>query len=131
MDFGVAGDKITVNGPLKLAGTIFPDTRAIEERLKILFKGKLIFVSASLHVSEENEILEAYKITKSHLPNLVLVMIPRSVELSKNTIKKAMCFSKSITVRNSYSQAAVKRTTGREAQTLKSLRNRKKDKRNK
>ena len=90
IDFGINEDKITVNGPLKLAGTIFPDTRAIEERLKILFKGKLIFVAASLHDSEENEILEAYKIAKSHLPNLVLIMIPRSVELSKNTIKKAM-----------------------------------------
>ena len=103
IDFGINEDKITVNGPLKLAGTIFPDTRAIEERLKILFKGKLIFVAASLHVSEENEILEAYKIAKSHLPNLVLIMIPRSLELSKNTIKKAMRFSKFVTVRNNYS----------------------------
>ena len=30
-------------------------------------------------------------------------MIPRSIELSKNTIKKAMLFSKSVTVRNNYS----------------------------
>ncbi len=103
IDFGISEDKITVNGPLKSAGTILPDTRAIEESLKILFKGKLIFVAASLHDSEENEILEAYKITKSNLPNLVLVMIPRSVELSKNTLKKARCFSKSVTLRNSYS----------------------------
>jgi len=103
IDFGINEDKITVNGPLKLAGTIFPDTRAIEERLKILFKGKLIFVAASLHFSEENEILEAYKIAKSHLPNLVLIMIPRSLELSKNTIKKAMSFSKFVTVRSNYS----------------------------
>ena len=50
IDFGISEDKITVNGPLKLAGTIFPDTRAIEESLKILFKGKLIFVAASLHI---------------------------------------------------------------------------------
>ena len=92
IDFGIHTDKITVNGPLKSAGTIFPDTRAIEERLKILFKDKLIFVAASLHVCEEDEILEAYKIARSHLPNLVLIMIPRFIELSKKTIKKSFAF---------------------------------------
>ncbi len=100
IDFGVSEDKITVNGPLKLAGTIFPDTGVIEERLKILFKDKLIWVAASLHDSEENEILQAYKIAKSHLPNLVLIMIPRSVELSINTMKKASRFSKSVIARS-------------------------------
>ncbi len=110
MDFGVAEDKITVNGPLKLAGTIFPDTLIIEEKIKSLFKGKLIWVAASLHDSEENEILEAYKLAKFKLPNLVLIMIPRSIELSKNTVKKASRISNSILERSNYSDLPKKDT---------------------
>ncbi len=110
IDFGVAEDKITVNGPLKVAGTIFPDTRIIEEKLKIIFKGKLIWVAASLHDSEENEILEAYELAKSKLPNLVLIMIPRSIELSKYTVKKASRISNSILERSDYCDLPKKNT---------------------
>ena len=110
MDFGVDERKTTVNGPLKLAGTIFPDTSDIEKRLNILFKDKLIWAAASLHESEENEILEAYKIAKQHLPNLVLIIIPRAVELSENTMKKALRYSKRVVKRSDFRDLPKKET---------------------
>ena len=93
IDFGVDETKMTVHGPLKVAGTIFPDTKIIEKRFRTLLKGKLIWTAASLHESEEIEVLEAYKIAKRDLPNLVLIMIPRSIELSKNTKRKSQRYS--------------------------------------
>ena len=110
MDFGVDEGKTTVNGPLKLAGTMFPDTTDIEKRLNILFKDKLIWAAASLHESEENEILEAYKIAKQHLPNLVLIIIPRAIELSENTMKKALRYSKRVVKRSDFSDLPKKDT---------------------
>ena len=110
MDFGVDEGKTTVNGPLKLAGTMFPDTTDIEKRLNILFKDKLIWAAASLHESEENEILEAYKIAKQHLPNLVLIIIPRAIELSENTMKKALRYSKRVVKRSNFHDLPKKET---------------------
>ena len=93
IDFGVDERKITIHGPLKVAGTIFPNTNFMEKSFRTLLKGKLIWTAASLHESEEIEILEAYKMAKRDLPNLVLVMIPRSIELSKNTKRKSLRYS--------------------------------------
>ncbi len=110
MEFGVDEGKTTVNGPLKLAGTIFPDTRDVEKRLNILLKDKLIWAAASLHESEENEILDAYKIAKQQLPNLVLIMIPRAIELSENTMKRALHYSKCVVKRSDYWDLPKKKT---------------------
>ena len=110
MDFGVDKEKTTVNGPLKVAGTMFPDTRDIEKKLNILFKDKLLWAAASLHEIEEKEILEAYKIAKQHLPNLVLIMIPRAIELSKNTMKRALCYSNCVVERSDYCDLPKKET---------------------
>ena len=110
IDFGVDEGKMTVNGPLKVAGTIFPDTNDLENKLNILFEDKLIWAAASLHESEENEILEAYKIAKQHLPNLVLIIIPRAIELSENTMKKASRYSKCVMKRSDYCDLPKKET---------------------
>jgi 3-deoxy-D-manno-octulosonic-acid transferase len=89
---------------------MFPDTTDIEKRLNILFKDKLIWAAASLHESEENEILEAYKIAKQHLPNLVLIIIPRAIELSENTMKKALRYSKRVVKRSDFRDLPKKET---------------------
>ncbi len=100
IEFGIDERKISVHGPLKSAGTIFPDTSVTEKKLKKLFSGKLIWTAASLHETEEYEILEAYKLAKHNLPNLVLVMIPRLICLSNNTIRKSKKYSDFVTLRN-------------------------------
>ena len=99
VDFGIDETKITVHGPLKSAGTVFPDFSNTEKKIKKILQGKLIWTAASLHHLEENEILEAYKLAKRKLPNLVLVMVPRAIESSINTKKKTKMYSDQVTLR--------------------------------
>ncbi len=93
LELGVEEKKIKVCGPIKSAGTIFPNTSVIEKKIRSNMQNKIFWTAASLHESEENEILEAYKLAKRKLPNLVLVIIPRSIELSKTTMRKSMKYS--------------------------------------
>ena len=93
LELGVEEKKIKVCGPLKSAGTIFSDTSTLEKKIRNIMKNKLFWTAASLHESEEIEILEAYKLAKRKLPNLVLIIIPRSIELSKTTMCKSMKYS--------------------------------------
>ncbi len=99
VEFGVDERKMTVRGPLKSAGTIFQDSSATEKKIKKILQGKLIWTAASLHQREEIEILEAYKLAKRKLENLVLVMVPRSIEYSKNTKEKAKMYSDGVILR--------------------------------
>ena len=93
LELGVYEKKIKVFGPIKSAGTIFPDTSVIEKKIRSTMQNKIFWTAASLHESEENEILEAYKLAKRELPNLVLIIIPRSIELSETTMRKSMEYS--------------------------------------
>ena len=99
IEFGVDEKKITVHGPLKSAGSVFPDSSATEKKIKKILKGKLIWTAASLHHREEIEILEAYKLAKRKLPNLVLVMVPRAIESIIKTKKKTKMYSDQVTLR--------------------------------
>ncbi len=99
VDFGVDETKITVHGPLKSAGTIFPDFNTTEKKIKKILQGKLIWTAASLHHREENEILEAYKLAKRKLPNLVLVIVPRAIESRINTKRKTKLYSDQVILR--------------------------------
>ncbi len=110
VDFGIDETKITIHGPLKSAGTVFPDSSACEKKIKKILKGKLIWSAASLHHKEENEILEAYKLAKRKLPNLVLVMVPRSIEHSINTRRKAKMYSDLVMLRTEKSHVPNKNT---------------------
>ena len=82
----------------------------LKKRLNILFKDKLIWAAGSLHESEENEILEAFKIAKQHIPNLVLIIIPRAIELSENTMTRALRYSKYVLKRSDYYDLPKKET---------------------
>ena len=73
-------------------------------------KNKLFWTAASLHESEEIEILEAYKLAKRKLPNLVLIIIPRSIELSKTTMCKSMKYSNLVKYRRKKSDLPNKNT---------------------
>ncbi len=102
LELGAEEKKIRVCGPIKSAGTIFPNTSVLEKKMRALFKNKLIWTAASLHESEENEILEAFKLAKKNIKNLVLIMIPRSIELSNATLKKSTKYSKFVGYRRKY-----------------------------
>ena len=73
-------------------------------------QNKIFWTAASLHESEENEILEAYKLVKQELPNLVLIIIPRSTDLSKTTLQKSMKYSSFVKYRYQKSDMPNKNT---------------------
>ena len=93
LELGAEEKKVKVSGPIKSAGTIFSDYSAIEKKIRSTMQNKIFWTAASVHESEENEILEAYKLAKRELPNLILIIVPRSIELSKTTVRKSMQYS--------------------------------------
>ena len=97
--FGVPEDKLKICGPFKSAGTDLYIDKSIKVRMKKFFVKKLIWIAASLHSDEEKEILDAFKMAQEHLPNLTLIMVPRSPEFSHLTEKKCAKYSKNVFIR--------------------------------
>ncbi len=110
LELGVEEKRIKVYGPIKSAGTIFSDTSVIEKKIRSNMQNKIFWAAASLHESEETEILEAYKLAKRDIPNLVLIIIPRSIELSKNTMQKSLKYSRFVKYRYKKSDMPNKKT---------------------
>ncbi len=99
--FGVSENKLSICGPFKSAGTDLYVDKAIKKRMKNIFSNKIVWIAASLHSDEEIEILESFKLTKEKLPNLTLVMVPRSPEFFQITKKRCLKYSKKVSVRRS------------------------------
>ncbi len=97
--FGVSEKKIKICGPFKSAGTDLYVDKSIKKRISWIYKNKFIWIAASLHGDEEIEILEAYNLAKEKLPNLLLIMVPRSPEFSNITEKRCVKYSTNVVVR--------------------------------
>ncbi len=97
--FGVSEKRLKICGPFKSAGTVLHVDKSIKERVKRIYKSKLVWIAASLHSDEEVEILEAFRLAKEKLPNLSLVMVPRSPEFFQLTKKRCLKYSKKVAVR--------------------------------
>ena len=50
--------------------------------------GKLVWIAASIHEDEEAEILEAFIKAKKIIPNLILIIVPRSLDSVERIEKK-------------------------------------------
>ena len=98
IEFGV-DKKDHCSRSIKIGWLSFSRFQCYREKIKIILQGKLFWTAASLHHLEENEILEAYKLAKRKLPNLVLVMVPRAIENSINTKNKTKMYSDQVTLR--------------------------------
>ena len=99
--FGVPSHKITVTGPFKAAGSLMAEDRTLLKYLKTWAKDKFVWIAASIHEDEEIEILDAFRLTKRIIPNLVLIIVPRFVELSHITEKRCKAVTRSVFTRNS------------------------------
>ncbi len=97
--FGVSENKLRICGPFKTAGTDLYVDKSIKKIMKKFFTKKLIWIAASLHPDEETVILEAFKMAKEKLSNLILIMVPRSPELSHLTEKKCSKYSENVFIR--------------------------------
>ena len=98
IEFGV-DEKDHRSRSIKIGWLSFSRFQCYKRKIKKILKGKLIWTAASLHHREEIEILEAYKLAKRKLPNLVLVIVPRAIESSINTLKKTKMYSDKVSLR--------------------------------
>ena len=98
--FGVPREKISVCGSFKAAGSIMAKDYRLIEKLKSWSDGKLVWIAASIHEDEEAEILEAFIKAKKIIPNLILIIVPRSLDsverIEKNLYRQSI---KSVTRR--------------------------------
>tara|TARA_B100001250_G_C19778198_1_gene780595 strand:+ start:451 stop:1752 length:1302 start_codon:yes stop_codon:yes gene_type:complete len=108
--FGVSESTLRICGPFKTAGTDLYENRSLEKKIISVFTNKFVWIAASLHRDEETEILESFKLAKEKLPNLVLIMAPRFPELSGNTEKKCLVYTKNVIVRKSLNEYPKKTT---------------------
>lgn len=102
---GCPADKLLVTGSIKFDITI-PDT--LNESLK-LFQAQLgenreIFIAASTHEGEEEIILEAFRIAKKQIPDLLLVLVPRHPERFEKVAKLCLDYDFKV-IRRSSQQA--------------------------
>ena len=86
--FGVPREKISVCGSFKAAGSIMAKDYRLIEKLKSWSDGKLVWIAASIHEDEEAEILEAFIKAKKIIPNLILIIVPRSLDSVERIEKK-------------------------------------------
>ncbi|CAM4280248.1 lipid IV(A) 3-deoxy-D-manno-octulosonic acid transferase [Vibrio agarivorans] len=80
IELGVAETRVSTMGSLKYDVSISESIKDQSELLKTSYTGRLVFVAASTHAGEDEMMLEAYKLTKVHVPNLLLVLVPRHPE---------------------------------------------------
>ena len=90
--FGVPREKISVCGSFKAAGSVLAKDYRLIEKLKSWSNGKLVWIAASIHEDEEAEILEAF-IKEKNIPNLILIIAPRSLESVERIEKKLYLYS--------------------------------------
>ena len=72
---------IKIAGNLKYFGE---PKKIIDNKIKVLFKNRVIFCAASTHFDEENKIAKAHIDLKNSIPNLLTVIIPRHTHRSKS-----------------------------------------------
>lgn len=78
---GLPRDRIHITGSLKFDREL---SLQLPQRIKQLRESwgndRLIWIAASTHEGEEEQILEAFTQVRKHLPNVLLVSVPRHVE---------------------------------------------------
>lgn len=78
---GVAKEKIWVTGSLKYDITLDPALPSQAGHLREqLGNHRAIFIAASTHEGEDEQVLAAYRDAKFHIPELLLVLVPRHPE---------------------------------------------------
>lgn len=90
--FGVPVDKLSVCGPFKAAGSIMVKDLQLIEKLRAWSNGKLLWIAASIHEDEEEEILQAFNNARQAIPNLLLIIVPRSLDLIETTEKRCKSY---------------------------------------
>jgi len=77
MQLGLASDKVQISGNLKYDVQIPVAQQQLGKALKASFGQRLVWVAASTHAGEEEQILSAFKLVQAQRPECLLVLVPR------------------------------------------------------
>ncbi len=77
---GVLPQRIQVTGSMKFDMTLPPSLRERGELLKFDWQGRPVWVAGSTHAGEEEQVIAAHREILQHLPNALLVLVPRHPE---------------------------------------------------
>lgn len=108
LNLGLAREKLQVTGTIKFDITISDD---------ILRKAKTfrrdwqrdVFIAASTHPGEETIILDAFKTIRKKFPNLLLVLVPRHPDRTKEVLE--LCHKENFSVVTRQSQETITNAT--------------------
>ena len=80
---GLPKDRVSVTGNLKFDLRLDDEIKLKASALRVQWQGdenRPIFVAASTHGGEDEQILEAFTVIRKQVPNLLLVLVPRHPE---------------------------------------------------
>ena len=81
IDLGLPPDRIHITGSIKFDIELSPQLPERAKKLREAWgQDRPIWIAASTHEGEEDQILEAFAQVRKHLPNVLLVSVPRHVE---------------------------------------------------
>lgn len=77
LQLGLPANKLQVTGNLKFDAQVNEQQLQAGKQLKAELNSRLIWVAASTHPGEEEQVLNAFKQVHSRVPNCLLILIPR------------------------------------------------------
>lgn len=81
MRLGVTPDKIAITGSIKFDIQISDEVRVKGQELRTqLGNNRPVWIAASTHKGEDEQVLEAHKIILKKMPNALLILVPRHPE---------------------------------------------------
>lgn len=84
---GLAEDKLQVSGNLKFEVNVSETQQKAGLDLKATLGQRLVWVVASTHAGEEEQIIAAFKIVKTHIPQCLLILVPRHPDRFNEVMK--------------------------------------------
>nr|WP_261816463.1 lipid IV(A) 3-deoxy-D-manno-octulosonic acid transferase [Vibrio gallicus] len=81
IQLGVAKDRVSISGSLKFDIDIAPDItkRAVSLR-ESLGKHRPVWIAASTHAGEDEQLLDAHRLLLEHIPDALMIIVPRHPE---------------------------------------------------
>lgn len=81
IQLGIDRDKVAVTGSVKFDIEIHPQVRQQAQQLRqLLGMERPIWIAASTHKGEDEQLLDAFKTIKQNIPNALLILVPRHPE---------------------------------------------------
>ncbi|MDF2690906.1 MAG: 3-deoxy-D-manno-octulosonic acid transferase [Gammaproteobacteria bacterium] len=80
VDLGLAPERLKVIGSIKFDISLPQEVLEKSPELKAMWQDRPVWIAASTHHGEEEQILEAFRLIQADLPNALLILVPRHPE---------------------------------------------------